>query len=167
MIPSYSNFGGKVHGGHILSLMDKTAYVCASKHAGAYCVTASIDTVDFLESVDVGDLVTLYASVNYVGNSSMIIGMRVESENIRTQVVKHTNTSYFSMVAIDDQHKPVQVSGLILRSHTEVRRFFEAFHRKELKKYYRKEQDRIKSEFEKNEWLEILKKERVIIDFDL
>ncbi len=147
--------------------MDKTAYVCASKHAGAYCVTASIDTVDFLESVDVGDLVTLYASVNYVGNSSMIIGMRVESENIRTQVVKHTNTSYFTMVATDDQHKPTQVPGLILRSHTEVRRFFEAFHRKELKKYYRKEQDRIKSEFEKNEWLEILKKERVIIDFDL
>jgi acyl-CoA hydrolase len=71
MIPSYSNFGGKVHGGVVLGLMDKVAYACAAKHAGNYCVTVSIDTVNFLAPVEVGELVSLLASVNYVGRSSM------------------------------------------------------------------------------------------------
>jgi uncharacterized protein (TIGR00369 family) len=105
MIPSYSNFGGKIHGGILLSLMDKVAYVCAAKHAGNYCVTASIDTVDFLQPVEVGDLVSLMASVNYVGNTSLVVGIRVISENIKTNTVKHTNTSYFSMVAKDENNK--------------------------------------------------------------
>src|ERR1700712_2477102 len=99
MIPSYSNFGGKVHGGLILSLMDKAAYACSSKHAETYCVTASIDTVDFIASVEVGELVSLFASVNYVGKTSLIVGIKVISENIKTRSVKHTNTSYFTMVA--------------------------------------------------------------------
>src|SRR5215216_2190867 len=102
MVPSYSNFGGKIHGGVILSLMDKVAYVCAAKHAGAYCVTASIDKVDFLAPVEVGEIVSLLASVNYVGRSSLVIGIRVISENVKTHVVNHTNTSYFTMVALDD-----------------------------------------------------------------
>ena len=75
MIPSYANFGGKVHGGLILSLMDKVAYVCATKHAENYCVTASVSGVNFLAPVDVGDLVSLRASVNYVGSSSLIVGI--------------------------------------------------------------------------------------------
>src|ERR1700733_5328590 len=79
MIPSYSNFGGKIHGGVLLSLMDKVAYVCAAKHAGNYCVTASIDTVDFLQPVEVGELVSLMASVNYVGKTSLVVGIRVIS----------------------------------------------------------------------------------------
>src|SRR6188474_3783693 len=99
MIPSYSNFGGKIHGGVILSLMDKVAYVCAAKHADAYCVTASIDAVDFLAPVEVGELVSLLASVNYVGRSSLIIGIRVEALNVKKNVTKHTNSSYFIMVA--------------------------------------------------------------------
>ena len=69
MIPSYANFGGKIHGGLILSLMDKVAYACAAKHAGGYCVTVSMNGVDFLAPVEVGDLVSLIASVNYVGRS--------------------------------------------------------------------------------------------------
>jgi len=85
MIPSYSNFGGKIHGGVLLSLMDKVAYVCAAKHAGNYCVTASIDTVDFLQPVEVGELVSLMASVNYVGKTSLVVGIRVISENIKDQ----------------------------------------------------------------------------------
>jgi acyl-CoA hydrolase len=76
MIPSYTNFGGKIHGGVVLSLMDKVAYVCASKHARAYCVTASIDAVDFLQSVEVGELVSLRASINYTGRSSVDVGIR-------------------------------------------------------------------------------------------
>ena len=73
MIPSYANFGGKIHGGTLLSLMDKVAYACASKHAGTYCVTVSVDTVNFLQPVEVGELVSLMASVNYVGSSSLVV----------------------------------------------------------------------------------------------
>lgn len=163
MIPSYSNFGGKIHGGHILSLMDKVAYVCAVKHAEAYCVTASIETVDFLASVEVGEMVSLYASVNYVGRSSLVVGIKVMAENIKTKIVKHTNTSYFTMVAMDDEHKPTEVPGLLLQNQQEVRRFFEALHKKELKKYYRKEEARLKSEVEQREMIEVLKNERCMI----
>src|SRR3978361_644965 len=130
MIPSYSNFGGKIHGGILLSLMDKFAYVCAAKHAGNYCVTASIDTVDFLAPIEVGELVSLMASVNYVGKTSLVIGIRVVSENVKTNSVNHTNTSYFPMVAKDEQSLPTQVPGLILENQTEVRRFVEAIRRK-------------------------------------
>jgi len=133
MIPSYANFGGKVHGGQILSLMDKVAYVCATKHAENYCVTASVSGVDFLAPVDVGDLVSLKASVNYVGNSSLIVGIRVEAENFRKGIVKHTNSSYFTFVAINEKGKSVKVPGLELSNKEEVRRFALGKLRKELK----------------------------------
>lgn len=84
MLPSHTNFSGKIHGGYILSLLDQIAFACASKFSGNYCVTASIDTVNFLKPIEVGELVTMKASVNYVGTSSMIIGIRVESQNIQT-----------------------------------------------------------------------------------
>ncbi len=84
MLPSYTNFSGKIHGGYLLSLLDQIAFACASKYSGNYCVTASVDTVNFLAPIEVGELVTLKASVNYVGNSSMIVGIRVEAENIQT-----------------------------------------------------------------------------------
>jgi len=106
MIPSYANFGGKVHGGVILSLMDKVAYVCATKHAENYCVTASVSGVDFLAPVNVGDLVSLKARVNYVGNSSLIVGIRVEAENFHKGITKHTNSSYFTFVAVSEDGKP-------------------------------------------------------------
>ena len=83
MIPAYANFSGKIHGGILLSLMDKVAYACAARHSGQYCVTVSVDGVDFLQPVEVGELVSLMASVNYVGRSSMIIGIKVVSENFR------------------------------------------------------------------------------------
>lgn len=143
MIPSYSNFGGKIHGGVLLSLMDKVAYVCAAKHAGNYCVTASIDTVDFLQPVGVGELVSLMASVNYVGKTSLVVGIRVISENIKTNEIKHTNTSYFTMVAKDEENNLVEVPGLILEGREDVRRFIEARRRKQIKQNYRKETEEI------------------------
>ena len=85
MIPAYANFGGKIHGGILLSLMDKAAYACSSKHSGAYCVTVTVDKVEFLEPVEVGELVSLHASVNYVGRTSMVVGIRVEALNVKTQ----------------------------------------------------------------------------------
>src|ERR1700712_1318493 len=163
MIPSYSNFGGKIHGGILLSLMDKVAYVCAAKHAGNYCVTASIDTVDFLQPVEVGDLVSLMASVNYVGKTSLVIGIRVISENIKTNKIYHTNTSYFTMVAKDEQNQPARVPGLILENQEQVRRFVEAKRRKQLKQNYKQEAQQIKVPESEQQSKEMLADERCII----
>jgi acyl-CoA hydrolase len=88
MLPSYTNFSGKIHGGYILSLLDQIAFASASKFSGYYCVTASVDTVDFLNPIEIGELVTMKACVNYVGKSSMIVGIRVEAENIQTGKIK-------------------------------------------------------------------------------
>jgi uncharacterized protein (TIGR00369 family) len=164
MIPSYSNFGGKIHGGILLSLMDKVAYVCAAKHAGNYCVTASIDTVNFLEPVDVGELVSVMASVNYVGKTSIVVGIRITSQNVKTNLVKHTNTSYFTMVAKDENNKPVEVPGLILETHTQMRRFIEATKRKALRQNYRKEVELMKANVDFDKYETLLNAERCIIN---
>jgi uncharacterized protein (TIGR00369 family) len=134
MLPSHSNFSGKIHGGYLLKLMDQIAFACASKYSGCYCVTASVDTVDFLNPVDVGELVTLKASVNYVGKTSMVVGIRVTSEHIQTGVKKHCNSSYFTMVAKDENGQNVQVPKLILSNLEEVRRFYDSINRIENKK---------------------------------
>lgn len=131
MLPSYKNFGGKIHGGYILNLMDQIAFACASKHSGRYCVTASVDKVNFLNSIEVGELVTMKASINYVGNSSMVVGIRVESENIHTGAKKHCNSSYFTMVAIDDSGHTVRVPGLTLTSKIDAKRFIKAIKRRD------------------------------------
>ncbi|QBN17473.1 acyl-CoA thioesterase [Flavobacterium nackdongense] len=123
MLPSHTNFSGKIHGGFILSLLDQIAFACASKFSGNYCVTASVDTVNFLRPIEVGELVLMKASVNYVGKSSMIIGIRVEAENIQTGEINHCNSSYFTMVAKDKEGKNALVPGLILSNFEEVRRF--------------------------------------------
>jgi uncharacterized protein (TIGR00369 family) len=136
MIPSYANFGGKIHGGILLSLMDKVAYACAAKHAGTYCVTVTVDNVEFLSPVEVGDLVKFAASVNYVGKTSLVVGIRVTAENIKTGEKRHTNTSYFTMVAKDESGKPTIVPKLQLETENEVRRFLEALKRKNLKRKY-------------------------------
>jgi uncharacterized protein (TIGR00369 family) len=139
MIPAYANFGGKIHGGILLSLMDKVAYACASKHCGNYCVTVSVENVDFLEPVEVGEMVSMFAQVNYVGKTSLVIGIKVIAENFKIGTVKHTNTSYFTMVAKDDNGQPTKVPGLILESKEEVKRFLEAIKRRELRATYKKE----------------------------
>jgi len=163
MIPSYANFGGKIHGGILLSLMDKVAYVCAAKHAGNYCVTASIDTVNFLAPVEVGELVSLMASVNYVGKTSLVVGIRVVSENVKTNVVKHTNTSYFTMVAKNERNEPVAVPGLILENHEQIRRFEDARRRKEEKRHYTAKAQEVKPELDLEQSNAILANEHCII----
>lgn len=129
MLPSYSNFRGYIHGGYVLSLMDQVAFACSSKHSGHFCVTASVNKVDFLTPIEVGELLTLKASINYTGRTSMVVGLRVESENIKTGVIKHCNSSYFTMVAKDDEGKSVPVPGLILNSEDSVRRFVRSISR--------------------------------------
>ena len=139
MLPSHTNFSGKIHGGYILSLMDQIAFACASKHSGNYCVTASVDTVDFLRPIEVGELVVMKASVNFVGRTSMVVGIRVEAEDIHSGTIKHCNSSYFTMVAKDDSGKSVPVPGLILKTEKQVRRFLKSLNRQEMKKNHRNE----------------------------
>jgi len=167
MIPSYANFGGKIHGGILLSLMDKVAYACASKHAGAYCVTVSVDRVEFLKPVEVGELVSLHASVNYVGRSSMIVGIRVEAQHVKHGTIRHTNSCYFTMVAKDDDDKPAEVPKLILENPDQVKRFIEAMRMKEIKTKVKEELDDAKSSIQVSRAAELLKHERCVLSFTL
>ena len=160
MIPAYANFGGKIHGGILLSLMDKVAYACASKHAGTYCVTVSVERVEFRKPVEVGELVSMMASVNYVGRSSMIVGIRVESQNVKTGEIKHTNSSFFSMVAKGDDHQPVQVPTLQLETREDVKRFMEGMRMRSISDRIRKELDDIHSVPDIGHAHEILKDQR-------
>jgi acyl-CoA hydrolase len=102
MTPDMANFSGNVHGGTILKYLDMVAYACASRYAGRYVVTLSVDQVVFRQPIHVGELVTFLASVNFTGRSSMEIGIKVVTENIRSKLVRHTNSCYFTMVAVDD-----------------------------------------------------------------
>lgn len=162
MLPSHQNFNGKIHGGYILSLMDQVAFACASRHSGNYCVTASIDTVDFLSPIEIGELVTMKASVNYVGTSSMVIGIRVDSENIKTREKKHCNSSYFTMVAKSKEDKNVAVPGLILSNKVEVKRFVRGLTRREMKSLYKEEFQTV--DFSSDELLQRLKDYRVKVE---
>ena len=166
MIPAYANFGGKIHGGILLSLMDKVAYACAAKHAGRYCVTVSVEGVDFLQPVEVGNLVHLQASVNHVGRTSLVVGIRVTAENIGTGTVRHTNTSYFTMVAKNDDGTNAVVPGLRLETRDDVRRFLESIKRKELKQAYLHELDNAKTHLTIEEDLHKLTEERCEISSD-
>lgn len=134
MLPSHANFSGKIHGGYILKLMDQIAFACASKHSGTYCVTASVDTVNFINPIEVGELVTMKASINYVGRTSMVVGIRVEAQNIQTGNTKHCNSSYFTMVAKKENGDNAKVPGIIINDDNEMRRFLEAIHRIKMKK---------------------------------
>ena len=163
MIPSYANFGGKIHGGILLSFMDKVAYACAAKHASTYCVTVSVDNVEFLQPVEVGELVSLHASVNYVGRTSLIVGIRVEAQNVKLGTIKHTNSSYFTMVAKGDDDKPTQVPELILETQEEVKRCIEAMRMKEIKHKVKDEMDDAKSHIQVDHAQEILKGERCLV----
>ncbi|KOY84747.1 thioesterase [bacterium 336/3] len=167
MIPSYANFGGKIHGGILLSIMDKVAYACASKHAGAYCVTITVDNVEFLSPVEVGDLVRFAASVNYVGKTSLVVGIRVTAENIKTGEQRHTNTSYFTMVAKDDEGKPTLVPKLLLETEEEIRRFLEAMKRREYKKEYVSLFYSAKNELNIQEGIRSLSEERCVLGLKL
>jgi acyl-CoA hydrolase len=134
MTPDTANFAGNVHGGTILKLLDQVAYACAGRYAGRYVVTLSVDQVMFRQAVHVGDLVTFLASVNYVGSSSMEVGIKVLAENIRTQEVRHVNSCFFTMVAVDDDRKPAAVAPLQPLSEDEKRRFEAARLRKQLRR---------------------------------
>jgi acyl-CoA hydrolase len=133
MTPDTANFAGNVHGGTILKLLDQVAYACASRYAARYVVTMSVDRVTFRQPIHVGELVTFLAAVNYTGRTSMEIGIKVVAENIRTQEVRHVNSCFFTMIAVDDNRVPVTVPPLVPANPTEERRYKEAEARKQLR----------------------------------
>ena len=137
MTPDMANFAGNVHGGTILKLLDQVAYSCAARYAGRYVVTLSVDQVMFREPIHVGELVTFLASVNHTGTSSMEIGIKVLAEEIRTQRVRHANSCFFTMVAVDDERKPVPVPALVPSTPDEHRHFATAQLRRTLRAEYR------------------------------
>ena len=126
MTPDMANFSGNVHGGTVLKLLDQVAYACASRWAGSYVVTLSVDQVTFRQPIHVGELVTFLASVNRTGSSSMEVGVKVVAENIRTQTLRHANSCFFTMVAVDDELRPVAVTPLTPAPGDEERRYREA-----------------------------------------
>lgn len=121
-MPQHANNLGHVFGGVVLAMMDKAAAVAAIRHARMTCVTASIDRVDFREPIHVGDLVVMRASVNYVGRSSMEVGVRVEAEDLLTGRRRHTNSCYLTFVAVDQSGRPVEVPELRPETPDELRR---------------------------------------------
>jgi acyl-CoA hydrolase len=134
MTPDMANFAGNVHGGTVLKLLDQVAYACASRYAGRYVVTLSVDQVMFREPIHVGELVTFLASVNHTGTSSMEIGIKVLAENIQTQAMRHANSCFFTMVAVDDQRKPVAVPPLRPFTPDEKRRHAAAEARRQIRR---------------------------------
>ena len=122
MTPQDANVYGNVHGGNIMRLADTAAGVVAIRHSGHNCVTASVDRFDFHAPVYIGNLVTLRASLNRVGRTSMEVGVSVEAEDLRTGKKTHTNSCFFTMVALDGAGKPVRVPRVILETEEDRRR---------------------------------------------
>ena len=129
--PEMANFNGNMHGGDLLKLLDRVAYTCATRYCGHYAVTLSVDKVNFKQSIQMGELLTFLASVNYTGRTSMEIGIKVMAENLHKQSVRHTNTCYFTMVAVDDNSKPIQVPKFKPETEKEIQRFQLAEQRRE------------------------------------
>jgi acyl-CoA hydrolase len=126
MMPHMANALGNVHGGVILGMLDRVGAVSAIRHAQRVCVTASVDRVDFREPIHLGELVTMYASVNYAHRTSIEVGVRVEAENLLTGERRHTNSCYLTFVAIDDAGLPVPVPPVVPETEEEKRRHAEA-----------------------------------------
>ena len=132
MTPDRANFSGNVHGGELLKLLDQVAYACASRYAGCYVVTLSVDQVLFKEPIKVGEMVTFLASVNYVGRTSMEVGIKVVAEDIQNRCVRHTNSCYYTMVAMADG-VPQVVPELIIENEEQAKRQREGMIRKQMR----------------------------------
>ena len=136
MTPAMANFSGKVHGGELLNLLDKVAFACASRFSRLYAVTLSVDQVVFREPLLVGELVTFLASINRTGRTSMEVGVRVEAENIRTKERRHTNSCYFTMVAMGEDGRPAPVPEYTPETRLEQRRYHAAGLRRDLRREF-------------------------------
>lgn len=147
MTPDLANFSGNVHGGAPLKHLDEVAYACASRYAGRYVVTLSVDQVIFREPVHVGELVTFLASVNYTGTTSMEIGVKVITENIQQRSVRHTNSCFFTMVAVDENGKSCPVPQLEPVTADEKRRCVQAQQRRQIRRELQERYQALKETF--------------------
>lgn len=133
MPPDAANFSGKVHGGYLLHSLDQVAYACATRYAKNNTVTLSVDQVFFREPIHVGELVTFYASINRVGKTSIEVGIKVTAENLKTHQIRHTNTCYFTMVAVDQDGRPTSVKAFTPSTEVQKRRWHEAEERQKMR----------------------------------
>jgi acyl-CoA hydrolase len=133
MTPDMVNFSGKIHGGSILRLLDQVAYACASRYCASYVVTLSVDQVFFRQPIYVGELVTFHSAVNYTGTTSMEIGIKVVALDTRKRLERHVMSSFFTMVAVDENGKPTPVPILHPTTEIEKCRFQAALDRKQLR----------------------------------
>ena len=134
VLPNDTNVLGNILGGRVMHYMDICAAMSAYKHARSPVVTASVDRLNFLAPAKMGDILILRSSVNYTGNTSMEVGVRIESENPITGEINHTASAYLTFVSLDDDRKPKTVEGINPKSFDEVRRFKEAERRKEIRR---------------------------------
>lgn len=148
MTPDKANFSGNVHGGEMLKLLDEVAYACASRYSGNYVVTLSVDQVVFKQPVRIGELVTFLATVNFTGRTSLEVGVKVVAENIQKRSCRHTNSCYFTMVAINDDGKPVPVEPVVLDSSEDRRRHEGAKRRREFRREIQQRNEQIRENCE-------------------
>lgn len=148
MTPDKANFSGNVHGGEMLKLLDEVAYACASRFSGNYVVTLSVDQVVFKQPVRIGELVTFLATVNLTGRTSLEVGVKVVAENIQKRSCRHTNSCYFTMVAINDDGKPVPVEPVVLDSPEDRRRHEGAKRRREFRREIQQRNEQIRESCE-------------------
>jgi acyl-CoA hydrolase len=145
MTPDHANFAGNIHGGYIMELLDQVGYACASRYASSYVVTLSVDAILFKQPVHVGELVSFYARVNYVGRSSMEVGVKVIAENLISGEKRHTNSCYLTFVAVDEQLKSRQIKAFTPEDPCTQRRYQEAILRREMRKQYKVEHEKNKA----------------------
>lgn len=129
--PDMANFSGHMHGGDLLKYLDKVAYSCAMRYAASYVVTLSVDKVMFKQPIYIGELLTFLALVNYTGKTSMEIGIKVIAEDLVRKSLRHTNSCYFTMVALDEKGSPKPIPAFIPQTPEETLRYERAKKRKE------------------------------------
>jgi acyl-CoA hydrolase len=131
MLPEHANFMGNVHGGVIMKMVDEAGGICAMRHSQRPVVTVAIDSMTFHSPVHVGDVVSFEARLNWVGNTSMEVGVHVVADNPLTGECTHTNTAFLVYVALDDNQRPIAVPKLILETDEDRRRWAEAEQRQQ------------------------------------
>lgn len=122
MMPLYANHYGSIHGGTILKLVDEAAFVAATKHARKNVVVVSMDHIEFKHAVNIGDLLTLFASIYHVGKTSMDVEVKIQAEKIKEAKIVEIGSAYLTMVALDSKGRPTRVPGLILKTKEEIRK---------------------------------------------
>jgi acyl-CoA hydrolase len=162
--PDMSNFSGNMHGGNLLKLLDQVAYTCAARYCGQYAVTLSVDHAHFKEAIKIGELLTFFASVNYVGKTSMEVGVKVVAEDIQSHKKRHTNSCYFTMVAVDANGKPTKVPPLKLTDNIQKGRYISAKLRRELRMEHNARLQALHQEWKQN--LETLSDEEINKQFE-